>query len=739
VRLPRRAERDPTRTFVEGNIPRETGFQRVSARTLGEVKDKGKGAENLIWLAGRQSGRGHALPLSADEILAGLTERIAELEARVSAILAEVEPEPPRVNSERGRAMSAPKADAGGGTHNPNRDTRVEADDELTRASEERRLLANEMRLLRGAIQEARRSQPSAGLGANAVEARAVPDLRAAIADEMRVLLAELFADFRSRAIATPPPVLGVPPKGETTVQVAAATPAAIVEDVVKGLQTAAPVVEPVATAPPPIVEHVDELVRPTTKPLIDESVEDRQARASLIDTLANVAALIETSESIVEHVDELVRPTTKPLIDNSVADLRGPEPVARIDVSPVEAAPVQPAAAILEEYEEFFQTEPAPSIADFEVAPPELAPPVVDEHGFGPAEPVAPIIDEYVEELRRPEVPPLTETFYVSPAPAKPIDPIIDEFIEQVRRPQAPPMETVELSAGPTEPIEANIDEFIEELRRPEPPPPLETIEMSAAPAEPIEPITDEHVEELPRSEFSEPVVDLTITPPAPPSVPDPRLAALWEAAPVPTEAESAPPAQPEPASFITEDFIAETRPLEIPEAPPEMPQEFAQEQTIEFPPPQEFPLPPQEFPLPPQEFPLDPAAIVEPEHEAWTAEPLISQPEQALSFSSMFPELTVADERGLHQIQVVISPIHSFPRLLETERRIRALSTVNALHLRDFRNGVATLTVAVSEAISPAEFGAVIQMLEILHLRLKGATQSTVELHADDEPPTS
>jgi hypothetical protein len=394
--------------------------------------------------------------------------------------------------------------------------------------------------------------------------------------------------------------------------------------------------------------------------------------------------------------------------------------------VYPVEASSTQ-SASIVEEYEEFFRTESPPPIGtvDFEVAPPEPAAPIVDEHVFGPTEPLAPTIDEYVEELRPPEMSPLTETFDAGPAQAEPIEPIIDEYVEELRLPEAPPMETIELSAAPAEYIEANIDEFIEELRRPEAPPPSEPIEMSAAPAEPIE--------------YAAPASDLTIMPPAPPSVPDPRLAALWEAAPLPTEAESAPLAQPEPASFITEDVIAETRPLEIPEAPPVTPQEFAPEQTIEFAPPQEFPLPLPEFPLPPQEFLPDPPAIVEPEPEAWTAEPLISQPEQAVSFSAMFPELTVADERGLHQIQVVISPIHSFPRLLETERRIRALSTVNALHLRDFRNGVATLTVAVSEAISPAEFGAVIQMLENLHLRLEGTTQSTVELHAEEEPPTS
>ena len=89
------------------------------------MKDKGTGAENLIWLANQQTDRAHLSSLAADEILAGLTARIAELEARVSAILAEVEGEPSRVHSERSRAISAPNADPGVGTHNPNRDTRV--------------------------------------------------------------------------------------------------------------------------------------------------------------------------------------------------------------------------------------------------------------------------------------------------------------------------------------------------------------------------------------------------------------------------------------------------------------------------------------------------------------------------------------------------------------------------------------------------------------------------------------
>src|SRR5438552_8150734 len=222
----------------------------------------------------------------------------------------------------------------------------------------------------------------------------------------------------------------------------------------------------------------------------------------------------------------------------------------------------------------------------------------------------------------------------------------------------------------------------------------------------EPIEPMIDPQVG---------PADDVTMTPPAPMPAPDTRLAALWDAASLPTELETAPDSPVEPAALITEEFIADTNSLEVPEAPYPA-QEFPLEETIDLAPPQVEFTPPAPLELAPE-----PPAIVEPEP------------------APTFPELRVADEAGLHQIQIVISPIHSFSRLLETEARIRALSTVNALHLRDFRNGVATFAVAVGEAISPAEFGTVIQMLQELHLRLEGTTQTTVELRAEDEPTAS
>jgi hypothetical protein len=746
VRLPRGAERPPPSALVANDIPQKAGFQSVSAHTLDQVKDKGTGAENLIWLASRQSGRANPSALAADDILAALTGRIAELEARVSEILAEVEPELPPVHSKPGSALSAPKADAGG-TEKMSRDERVEADGELTRASEERRMLANEMRLLREAFQEARRSQLSAGPGANAVEAQVAPDFRAAIADEMRSLLTELFADFRARP-AVPPPVVE---------HVAATTE--IVEDVVVNAPIVEPLIEDAATASPPA------------------------------DPLVTEAAPIQSIESVIEHVDELERlAPSGTIVDEYVEDLRGSRKLPPADPPRVEAAAPEPAAPIVDAYvEELSAPEAvAPTDAlDLVDAPADPAPPIVDESVFEALESAEPIVDERLEALRGFIAPP-PEMVESSAPTAEPIEPIVDEYafeplaasepivearVEDLLEREAPPSpEMVESSAPQGEPIEPIVDQYffeppeaaeqIVQERLADLPLP-EMVEWSAPPAEaiepiveasaaPSEPIVEEFIEELPRpaqiepiapySVPPEPAADTQIAPPSLPATPDARIDALWNAATSwPKAAETAPPPSFEPASFVTEESIPETHPLEVPEAAGETSSELVQETPTEFTPepPISFAPTPTDFaPAPPTEFAPDVAAIPEP---AMPLEPRATEAAPQSTFAPIFPELRVADERGLHQIQVVISPIHSFPRLLETERRIRALSTVNALHLRDFRNGVATLTVSVGEAISPAEFGAVIQMLEELHLRLEGTTQSSVELRAEDEPPTS
>ncbi|TMC46512.1 MAG: hypothetical protein E6J23_02735, partial [Chloroflexi bacterium] len=345
------------------------------------MKDKGTGAENLIWLASRQGGRAQPSSLAADDILAGLTGRIAELEARVTAILAEVEPEPPRVDSESGRAQSAPTADVNRGTDRMRRDARVEADDELTRASEERRMLATEMRLLREAFQEARASQLSAGAGANAIERQIAPDVRAAIADEMRSLLTELLADFRART-APPPP----------TAAVAETTEAAI--------------------ATPEVPERL---------------VEDVETVAPVADRAATIEAPIETVESVIETVDDFVRPAfTEPILEEDVEELRRPEPIAPADIFAPEPAPVESAAGSVEESfaaEAPALTEPIP----FEAALPEAATLPIDTHFFEAIEPPAPIADDY-EEFRR-------QAIELTAAPAEQIEPFVADYMEDVVR----------------------------------------------------------------------------------------------------------------------------------------------------------------------------------------------------------------------------------------------------------------------------------------------------------------
>ena len=545
----------------------------------------------------------------------------------------------------------------------------------------DRRSLADEIAELRKVREDIQEGLANLGRGpelrSNEVRAEPASDVHSAIAGEMRALLAELFADFRARAA----PLLAEQP--DIMSATAAIAPQPTVEDVETtpaGLGAATtdepstgtkPPAQPSAIATPPV--------------LLEPTVEDVESVPAPVDSVRVAESLTESVESVIEHVDELVRRSANvPVADEYVEDVRAAEEVAPTDALDRTAAASEPLAPIFDDYlEELPPTETfaLTDAVEVETPPAEPAPPIVDERIFEPLEPES-IVQDDVEELVRPESPPSLDALEPTAAPTESFEAIAPEYVEDVD------------SLGP--------------LPHQTPLPPLGIVEPiapeNAAPAQPI--------------------IDIPIAPPLVPSTPDPRIDALWDSASLPTEAEAAPLSQLEAASFITEEVVPETRPLEIPEAPSEPLPEFAPEQTIEFAPP-----PPVEYaPEPPAESEPAPAAYSQPLAEADTP-----------SWASPFPELRVADDRGLHQIQIVISPIHSFPRLLDTEARIRALSTVNAVHLRDFRNGIATFAVAVSEAISPAEFGAVIQMLDDLHLRLEGTTQTSVELRAEDEPPTS
>ena len=227
------------------------------------------------------------------------------------------------------------------------------------------------------------------------------------------------------------------------------------------------------------------------------------------------------------------------------------------------------------------------------------------------------------------------------------------------------------------------------------------------------------------------------------PATTPDASIVAMWEAVPAPTSP-SAPPeaAQPqaptevltvppmpiatiatapivvERACFITDEFILETSPLlraRVVEAPA----------IIEA--------------APEIEPPAARAEVAEPiEAEPIQAEPVAEQPvvrapliEEPITHSEPAPAPQLASNR----IQLVISPIASFSRLLEIQGRLAAIASIRELQLRDYRNGVAIFALTVGESISAHEFGAVVQMLGF-GLRLLGATQMNVELRLDDAP---
>lgn len=84
---------------------------------------------------------------------------------------------------------------------------------------------------------------------------------------------------------------------------------------------------------------------------------------------------------------------------------------------------------------------------------------------------------------------------------------------------------------------------------------------------------------------------------------------------------------------------------------------------------------------------------------------------------------------------IQLVLSPVASFPRLVEIERHIQALPVVRTLYVRDFRAGTATLAVALRSAMTPEEFGGMLSGLERPRMRIVSGSRNTIELRIEGE----
>ena len=349
--------------------------------------------------------------------------------------------------------------------------------------------------------------------------------------------------------------------------------------------------------------------------------------------------------------------------------------------------------------------------------------------------EPSEPIVDEFVEELHRtapPLSPPTNEVGLEGPVETaqelvehvedllrpEPSEPIIDEFVEELGRP-APPPPPSSNEIGLEGPVETaqELVEHIEELRRPE---------LAA-------PILDEYVEDLRRPDSTEPIVDGELeglrasgaesTPTlradsAPLPAPDADVPPLSEE-PIEQVTDADPPvviSQLEGLSFFADESISDPRgaALESTEAPP-ADEPSTSEALVDA---------AGSHPIVETNALSDIADAVAPH--------LVAKPASAPEAPSAEP--AIGESLGIRQIEVVIAPVGSFLQLIEIQRRIQSLSSVEALHLGDFRDGVAAFAVNLAEAISPKEFGAAIQMLEDLHLRVEGTSRNSVELRAGE-----
>ena len=93
------------------------------------------------------------------------------------------------------------------------------------------------------------------------------------------------------------------------------------------------------------------------------------------------------------------------------------------------------------------------------------------------------------------------------------------------------------------------------------------------------------------------------------------------------------------------------------------------------------------------------------------------------------------VSPTEPIGEVQVVLSPISSFPRLVELERRLQGMPAVRTVYARDFRNGVATLAIGLRNPMTIDEFAAAVTRLEYPRLRVVSTSGYVLELQIDSE----
>ena len=84
---------------------------------------------------------------------------------------------------------------------------------------------------------------------------------------------------------------------------------------------------------------------------------------------------------------------------------------------------------------------------------------------------------------------------------------------------------------------------------------------------------------------------------------------------------------------------------------------------------------------------------------------------------------------------ISLMLTPVPSFPRLVEIERRIQSLPIIRTLYVRDFRAGVATLAVGLRSPMLPTEVASALATLDDLRLRVTRTARNALELRIEGE----
>lgn len=109
--------------------------------------------------------------------------------------------------------------------------------------------------------------------------------------------------------------------------------------------------------------------------------------------------------------------------------------------------------------------------------------------------------------------------------------------------------------------------------------------------------------------------------------------------------------------------------------------------------------------------------------------------QPQAPHAVPPQAREEWVTPTEPIGEVQVVLSPISSFPRLVELERRLQGMPAVRTVYARDFRNGVATLAIGLRNPMTVDEFAAAVTRLEYPRLKVVSTTGYVLELRIDSE----